>query len=171
MKRTKKCKPIGDWRPESESLLKWIAEKMPTLDVDETFELFRDKAEANAWEYASWDAAFRNYLRKSDEWGGAVHTGGMSDPRWRELIHKARKVGFRDPVSHESLSVYRQAIEAYDPKSAPGNVIDLFDRPPPSEVTPREPLRRRPGESNTSLRARASCDAEYYELINREANE
>ncbi len=167
MKRTAKCKPIGDWEPTSPALKKWIDDKFPTLDIDETFELFRDKAEANAWEYASWDAAFRNYLRKALEWGGAVFTCNRIEPGWRDAIHKARKVGFREPGSHESLAVYRSAVESYDPSSAPGNVIDIFSQVTEPSV-PRETLARRPGESNASLRARAACDAEYYALLRSE---
>lgn len=169
MKRTAKCKPIGDWQPTSEPLLKWVERNMPTVDIEATAELFRDKAEANAWEYASWDAAFRNYLRKSDEWGGAVHVNGMSDPRWRQLVIEARAIGFRDPVKSETLSLYRQAMRSYDPSKAPGNVVDLFDMPPePPKSVQHEPLERRPGESNESLRRRSSCDAEYYAVLRDE---
>lgn len=102
-----------------DSLRSWLAEKFPTVDADATVELFRDKALAKGWVYASWPAAFRNYIRRGKEWGGVVYRSGLEDPAFGALIQHARAVGFRMPQKLETANGYRTALNEFDKRSTP----------------------------------------------------
>lgn len=101
-----------------DALREWLDREWPTIDPVKTVELFRDKALAKGWVYADWNAAFRNYIRKSLEWGGVAHKPGLHDPAFSHLIEHARSIGFRMPQPHESAGVYRTALNEYDKNSA-----------------------------------------------------
>jgi hypothetical protein len=105
-----------------EGTLAWIAQKMPTVDVEETYAIFVDKALAKGWRYRDWQAAFRNYIRSAKLYGGVVYKASReSDPRW-SLIHQARKEGFRDPEAHETPQSYASAFTYW--KTQPRPVYD-----------------------------------------------
>lgn len=99
-------------------LRRWLDERFPTVDADETFELFRDKALAKGWVYADWAAAFRNYIRRGREWGGIAFKPGLHDPAFAPLIQEARAIGFRMPTKLETPGTYRTALREYDKNSA-----------------------------------------------------
>ena len=99
-----------------DSLRKWCESHYPAIDPDPTFEVFKDKALAGAWIYASWSAAFRNYLRNAKQYGGVVYRSGLDDPIWSQLILEARGLGFRDPdVTVDSPSSYRAELRQFTP--------------------------------------------------------
>lgn len=119
-KRTKNYTDIEEAGYELDDRMRdYMAERFPDMDPAGTFELFRDNCLANDRIYASWPAAFRNYLRKPADWGGFAYKAGMeSDPTWRQLIIEARAIGFREPrLPMESASQYRQALRAYVPET------------------------------------------------------
>ncbi len=106
----------------------YMEEKYPDLDPYPTFELFRDNCLANDRIYASWPAAFRNYLRKPADWGGFVYKAGMEgDPAWRQLIIEADAIGFRRPRTPiETAAQYRKALREHTPPTdLIGGVIDV----------------------------------------------
>lgn len=121
-KRTRNYKSIEESGfALDDSLRAWCAEKYPAIDPDATYEVFKDKALAGAWIYASWPAAFRNYLRRSKEFAGVVYKRGLDDPKWSELMTEARAIGFRDPnVRLESPDQYRQALRQFKPPTQRG---------------------------------------------------
>lgn len=99
----------------------WLSEKFPTIDPEETLELFTDKALAKGWMYADWPAAFRNYVRRDvkNQWGGVAYKAGFSDPKFGELIERARALGFRMPNPRtDTVASYRQALDAFDKTQA-----------------------------------------------------
>lgn len=102
-----------------------LAEKFPRVDLDKTYELFRDNALAKGWLYADWRAAFRNYIRNGAKYGGVEYRGALHDPAFERLIEKAKAIGFRMPGAKESSGAYRTALEHYDRVSA-DRAKDLF---------------------------------------------
>lgn len=96
----------------------YCAKKYPTMDVDETFELFSDNALSHDKVFADWAAAFRTWLRNGAKYGGLVFKQGLADPKFAALIQRARGIGFRDPLPSESPGVYRTALDNYDRESA-----------------------------------------------------
>ena len=106
------------WRID-DAMLAYMDRKYPNIDPEETYELFRDNCLANDRIYASWPAAFRNWLRNPADWGGFAFKEGMeNDPSWRQLIIEARAMGFREPRNpFESPQMYRQAMKAYVPET------------------------------------------------------
>ena len=104
--------------------LSWIAAKHPSVDVEETYAVFVDKALAKGWRYRDWNAAFRNYIRSGKMYGGVIYRNDREhDPRW-SVIHTARKDGFRDPEPHETPQSYATAYAQFriTPRS---NVVDF----------------------------------------------
>lgn len=113
--------------------LAWLAQKCPTVDVDETIELFKDNAAAKAWAYRDWQAAFRNYVRNGAKYGGVIYKNGREhDPRWQPILHEARKYGFREPGENEPPNGYRTAFEMWraTPKPRSEKVVPLAERLP-----------------------------------------
>lgn len=122
-----------------DKLRRWLDSKFPTIDPDETLELFTDKALAKGWMYADWPAAFRNYVRRDvkNQWGGVAYKAGFSDPKFSELIVRARAIGFRMPNPRvDTVANYRQELEAFDKQQAArahrqldiGGVLKRFGR-------------------------------------------
>ena len=112
-----------------EKLKGWLKAKFPTVDSDETYELFVDKALAKGWVYANWSAAFRNYVRNGNNYGGVAYKSGLSDPAFASLIQHAQAIGFRHPRPHETPGSYRTELQKFDRQSAGnrfGNVIKRF---------------------------------------------
>lgn len=103
----------------------WCAAKHPTIDIEGTFEVFCDKALANDWIYANWDAALRNYIRNGNLYGGIVYKAGMDNPAFAQLIAEARGIGFRDPLKGESPGAYRTALKAHDAAAVRGKAIPM----------------------------------------------
>lgn len=99
----------------NKSLLSWLASRYPTVDPIATFEIFTDKARALGWIYADWHAAFRNYIRNGEKFGGVVH---HTAPEFVPLIQHAKAIGFRMPHKHESSGVYRTALNSFDKNAA-----------------------------------------------------
>lgn len=117
-KRTKNYKDIEEAGYElNDKMREYLEHRYPNLHAEQTFELFRDNCLANDRVYASWDAAFRNYLRKPADWGGFAYKAGMEgDPSWRQLLIEAGALGFRKPRTPvESASQYRQAMREFTP--------------------------------------------------------
>ena len=112
-----------------DSLTNWLIREYPTIDAAKTYELFYDKALARGWVYANWKAAFRNYMRRSNEFGGVVFA---QDPAFAPLIKLAKDIQFRMPHDHESVGVYRTALKEFDKTSVKkqasmfGNVVRRF---------------------------------------------
>lgn len=128
-KRTKNYTDIEEAGYElDERMREYMDKQYPNLAPDATFELFRDNCLANDRIYASWPAAFRNYLRKPADWGGFVYKAGMDgDPTWRQLLIEARAIGFREPRTPvETAAQYRQALREFEPPTDMlGGVIDV----------------------------------------------
>jgi hypothetical protein len=113
-------KPGMKFLPEgfrlTEATRAWVEAKCPTVDIDETFEVFVDKAAAKAWAYRDWQAAFRNYVRNGQKYGGLVFRNGrFADPRWSPVIVEAQAIGFREPMPHETPDSYRTAMRQWRP--------------------------------------------------------
>ena len=117
--------PIPDPFVLSAGTLTWIAQKHSLVDVEETYAVFVDKALAKGWKYRDWNAAFRNYIRAGQMYGGVIYKAGRDhDERWRSLLAQARKELFREPSPAESPQAYKTALEFYrtQPRT---NVIDF----------------------------------------------
>lgn len=98
----------------TESTSNFMQNEFPTVDVEKTLALFRDKAEAGGWLYASWQAAFRNYVRNGQKYGGIAYKNGRAqDPRWQPILAIAKPYGFREPEDNETPSSYRTAFEQW----------------------------------------------------------
>jgi hypothetical protein len=104
-----------------------LAEKFPRVDLDRTYEVFRDKALANGWLYSSWIAAFRNYIRNGKQYGGVEYKSAMINPAFDALIERARSLGFRMPHKSESAGAYRTALDVYDRQTAKQAAFRLGD--------------------------------------------
>lgn len=102
-----------------------LADKFPRVDLDRTYEIFRDKALANGWLYSNWLAAFRNYLRNGEKFGGVEYRSGLHDPAFGPLIDRAKALGFRMPSRIDSAGTYRQALDEFDKKQARQSTLDL----------------------------------------------
>ncbi len=110
----------------TEKTLEWLAAKSPTLNIDETLEIFRDKAAAKGWSYRDWQAAFRNYVRNGRKFGGLVYKAGRDqDPRWMPVLAEARQYGFREPTTAESPAGYKTALDVWKTaqKRAPAALV------------------------------------------------
>ena len=107
-----------------------LSEKFPRVDLERTYELFRDKALANGWLYANWLAAFRNYIRNGKQYGGIEYKAAMSDPAFDRLIEKAKAIGFRMPYAKESAGGYRTELDNYDKASVSRGFADVLKRVP-----------------------------------------
>jgi len=106
--------------------LSWIASKHPSVDVEETYAVFVDKALAKGWRYRDWNAAFRNYIRSGRMYGGVVHRQvNESELRWRNLLQAARAEHFREPHKGEAYDHYQVALELW--KSNQNNNVLQFD--------------------------------------------
>lgn len=117
-KRTKNYTDIEESGYQlDDRMIEYMDDCYPDMDPAGTFELFRDNCLANDRIYASWPAAFRNYLRKPADWGGFKYKAGMEgDPTWRQLIIEAKALGFRPPrLPMESCSMYRAALRSHVP--------------------------------------------------------
>ena len=101
---SKKKKPIKTLLPEnfgiSEAVKAW-AEKNGHTQLEKHLESFINKCKANSYQYADWDAAFRNAI--SDNWAkvGQVHVSKTSeDKSWmfsnQGIEAKARELGVSD---------------------------------------------------------------------------
>lgn len=105
--------------------LAWLDEKYPTVDVTETVERFTDNAAAKSWCYRDWQAAFRNYIRNGQKFGGVTYKSGIQDdPRWRLILHDARKFGFREPEKLETPTGYKTAFELWK-RTPKTNVVNF----------------------------------------------
>lgn len=94
-----------------------LSEKFPRVDLELTYEIFRDKALANGWLYVDWLAAFRNYIRNGKQYGGIVYKSGAENPAFDALIDQAKAINFRMPQKHESAGAYRTALNQFDKES------------------------------------------------------
>jgi hypothetical protein len=101
-----------------DKLRDWLDDRYPTIDQDVTLELFTDKALAKGWVYADWSAAFRNYMRRSKEWGGVEYKTGLDDPAYSHLIQHAKAIGFRMPNKLDTAYSYRDSLNEYDKTQA-----------------------------------------------------
>ncbi len=110
--------------------VEWTEQKYPTVDVGETLEIFRDKAAALGWSYRDWQAAWRNYIRNGQRFGGvAYRQGRAADPRWTPILEMARPYGFRAPLEHETPASYRTAFEQWKNGARPAvNVAAVLKR-------------------------------------------
>lgn len=104
IKPKKPKKPIKTLLPEnfgiSEAVKAW-AEKNGHTQLEKHLESFINKCKANSYQYADWDAAFRNAI--SDNWAkvGQVHVSKTSeDKSWmfsnQGIEAKARELGVSD---------------------------------------------------------------------------
>lgn len=109
----------------SDEIRRELAEKFPRVDLDKTYEIFKDKALANGWLYSSWIAAFRNYIRNGKQYGGVEYRAALVNPAFDQLIQRARAIGFRMPTSVESAGAYRTALDAYDKRTAKQSALEL----------------------------------------------
>ncbi len=99
----------------TDALRNWLVSEYPTIDADKTYELFCDHALAKGWVYASWSAAFRNYIRRAKEYGGVVYA---YDPAFVPLLKWASDIDFRKPHEGESVGVYRTKLKEFDAELA-----------------------------------------------------
>lgn len=61
---------IAKWKPTKE-LLEWAAEKYPHVDLVTETEKFMDHFRANGKPMTDWDAAWKNWIRRSNEFAGS----------------------------------------------------------------------------------------------------
>lgn len=131
----KKMKPGEKFLPDdfglTDKTLAWLAEKYPTVDIDDTLERFCDHAAAKSWAYRDWQAAFRNYVRNGKQYGGVTYKQGKNDdPLWSAVLQDARKFGFREPYATETPASYRTQLMLWrqtPPEQAQNNVRSLRD--------------------------------------------
>lgn len=133
-KRRPTMKPGEKFLPDDFTLtdktLAWLAEKHPTVDIDDTLERFCDHAAAKSWAYRDWQAAFRNYVRNGKQYGGVTYKQGRNDdPLWTAVLQDARKFGFREPHAMETPSSYRTQLMLWrsQPTTTHSNVLSLKD--------------------------------------------
>lgn len=50
------------------AMREWAAKKVPTLDIEDAFERFKDTARSKNWRYADWVAHWRNCMRNLVKW-------------------------------------------------------------------------------------------------------
>lgn len=101
-RKTKIARPLPEgWKP-TEKLELWAKEKHPLVDVSVETERFKNHAAMAGRTGKDWDAAWRNWIIKADEFrlenlkkqrGGAAiaSTGGVN---WHERFTEFRKDGF-----------------------------------------------------------------------------
>jgi hypothetical protein len=112
----------------TDSTLEFCAAEFPNVNIDATLKIFSDKADAGGWLYTNWQAAFRNYLRNSEKYGGAVYKNGRAqDPRWKQILAEVAPYGFRAPLPHETPSSYRTDFELWKGKQKRAPVIEFGD--------------------------------------------
>jgi hypothetical protein len=112
----------------TESTEAFCALEFPNVDIDKTLKIFRDKAEANGWLYSNWQAAFRNYLRNSEKYGGAVYKNGRAeDPRWTPVLSEVAPYGFRPPHPMETPAAYRTEFENWKKRQQTSKVTGAID--------------------------------------------
>lgn len=98
----------------TEDTKNFLAREFANIDMEKTLEIFRDKAEADGWMYSNWQAAFRNYVRNAQKYGGVAYKNGRAeDPRWQPILAIAKPYGFREPSEHETPASYRTAFETW----------------------------------------------------------
>lgn len=108
----------------TDTTLEFMSKEYPTIDVERTLTLFKDKAEAGGWMYSSWQASFRNYVRNSAKYGGVAYTEGRAqDPRWQPILALASQYGFRAPTEVETPVSYRTEFERWKGSQARENVL------------------------------------------------
>ena len=64
----------------SDKLRLWANEKSPQIDIDAETERFVDYWLAHGKKMASWDATWRNWMRRAPEMGGAMKPRGHRKP-------------------------------------------------------------------------------------------
>ncbi len=64
----------SDWEP-TETLIGWARGKHPTVDLSKETEKFKDHWEAKGEVRASWDATWRNWIRRAEEYGEKDRSG------------------------------------------------------------------------------------------------
>lgn len=112
----------------TDATLDFCAAEFPKVDIAPTLKIFRDKAEANGWLYSNWQAAFRNYLRNSEKFGGAAYKQGIAeDPRWKPVLSEVAPYGFREPERQETPDSYRTAFNIWKRNQQRAPVIDFGD--------------------------------------------
>lgn len=110
----------------TDATMQWLAGKFPTVDVEETIERFTDNAAAKAWAYRDWQAAFRNYIRNGQKYGGVSYKQGVQqDPLWKPVLAEAARFGFRKPDPMETPRSYRTALDAW--KRRPQHMADTIN--------------------------------------------
>lgn len=106
--------------PELES---WCEQTYPQIVPRETFERFCEWSDAEGVQARCWSSKFKRVVRTGIEnkWTGIVvyRKGWAYEQAGRQLLHEARKAGFRDPHEHEPMSAYRTAFEIF--KRQPGS--------------------------------------------------
>lgn len=101
----------------SEKVVAWCADKYPTVDVAETFDVFADHCRAVGSMYADWDAALRQWIRNGVDkgYGGVKFKQGIkADPKWMPVLAKAKQYEFRAPeLPRETPTAYNLALEKH----------------------------------------------------------
>ena len=71
-----------EWQPRTETEA-WAREKFPHVDETREREKFRDYWQSRGDVRRDWDAAYRNWIRKEDEYQAARPSGGGRRPATR----------------------------------------------------------------------------------------
>lgn len=120
---------ISDDFQLTSATLAWVQRKYPMVNLEETLDRFRRKAEAEGWMYRNWQRAFEGIVEKAMDngWRSIVTLrGGIEyDPRWQSILHEARKFGFRDPEKQETPVSYKSQFDLWKSAPKPKNVLDL----------------------------------------------
>lgn len=69
--RARKNIEQAKWKPTPE-LIEWAADEFPTVDIAEETDRFIDHFIANGKPMKNWDSAYKNWMRRSQQFGGAV---------------------------------------------------------------------------------------------------
>jgi len=97
----------ADWTP-AETTLAWQEEKFPDVEEAAERDKFADYWRARGDVRRDWDAAYRNWIRKADEFSKAGRPGRANGPASRTTTIDTANRERRDRVAHQLAKVWRQ---------------------------------------------------------------
>jgi hypothetical protein len=115
----------------TEKTVAWIDSKYPDqIDVEETLERFVDWARQEGVVYSDWQAGFKTVIRRGMDngWRSIVtlrKAKQQMDLAWQNILHEARKFGFREPTQGEGMAIYRSELEHFKRAPKQASVIPL----------------------------------------------
>jgi hypothetical protein len=90
----------------------WAIEHVPTVNIDLAHAKFCDYFTATGKTMVSWEACWRNWMRRNLEWGRDLYTA--DEVRIVKLMDEYTAKGFRRAFKHENSVMYETAYIAWD---------------------------------------------------------